>query len=56
MGSLIGGAGSGSINYETGALTIRSYKSADIVFTVSHSSGMAGRASSSKSNIIEEKH
>ena len=54
MGSLIGGAGSGSINYETGALTIRSYKSADIVFTVSHSSGMAGRASSSKTNIIEE--
>ncbi len=53
-GQLVGGAGSGTINYETGAILIRSYKNADITYSVSHSSGMAGRASSTKSNIVEE--
>ena len=52
-GRLRGGPGSGSINYETGALAVNAYANADIVFTVSHTSGLAGRMSSTKSNIIE---
>ena len=53
LGQLVGGAGSGSINYETGAISINSYSNADIVYVVSHTSGLAGRASSTKANIIE---
>ena len=53
LGRLKGGPGTGSINYETGALSVNAYANADIVYTVSHSSGLAGRVSSTKSNIIE---
>ena len=53
-GSLVGGAGSGTINYETGEINFLSYPDAEFVINVAHSSGLAGRASSSGANIIEK--
>ena len=53
-GNLIGGAGSGSINYETGEISFLSFADAEFVVSVAHSSGLAGRASSTGANMIEK--
>ena len=53
-GNLIGGAGGGTIDYETGEVNFLSYPDAEFVVSVAHSSGLAGRASSSGANIIEK--
>ena len=53
-GNLIGGAGSGTINYETGEINFLSYPDAEFVINVSHGSGLGGRASSTGANMIEK--
>ena len=47
------GAGSGSINYETGELSFVGPPNSDFKFAVSHTTGLGGRASITKGNIIE---
>jgi len=54
MGNIVGDFGTGVINYETGSFSIRTYKNADITYVVSHSSALSGRASSTKTNIVEQ--
>tara|TARA_R100000808_G_scaffold14375_1_gene34009 strand:- start:155 stop:1714 length:1560 start_codon:yes stop_codon:yes gene_type:complete len=48
------GVGSGTINYDTGEVNFTAYPDAEFVVSVAHSSGLAGRAGSSASNIIEK--
>ena len=51
---LSGPMGGGSINYDTGAFFIQSFADAEFQYNVSHSSGLAGRTSEDKGNIIEK--
>ena len=53
-GMLSGPMGGGSINYDTGAFFIQSFADAEFQYNVSHSSGLAGRTSEDKGNIIEK--
>ena len=48
------GVGGGTINYDTGEVNFRAYPNADFVVSVAHSSGLAGRQSSTGSNVIEK--
>ena len=48
------GVGNGTINYETGDVNFIAFSNAEFVISVSHSSGLAGRASSTASNVIEK--
>ena len=50
----LSGVGSGTIDYETGEIQFVSYPNAEFVISVSHSCGLAGRASSTGANIIEK--
>ena len=52
-GRLIG-VGSGTIDYDTGAIDFNAYPNADFVVSVAHSSGLAGRQSSTGANVIEK--
>ena len=48
------GVGSGTIDYDTGAVNFIAYRNADFVVSVAHSSGLAGRQSSTGANVIEK--
>ena len=54
LGGLVSPFGSGTINYETGAINIQAYSDSEFQYVVTHSSGIGGRVSSTKANIIEE--
>ena len=48
------GVGSGTIDYDTGAVNFTAYPNAEFVVSVAHSCGLAGRQSSTGANVIEK--
>ena len=48
------GVGTGTIDYDTGEIDFMAYPNAEFVVSVAHSCGLAGRQSSTASNIIEK--